>query len=157
MFGDKRALSTIIVTLIIILISLVAVGIVWVVVRNLISGGTEGIEVNSKCMNVIIEPTKVNCSNSGVSRICDVQLMRSGTGSDEIGGVKLIFKNSTSGASSNLLTLEGNIEALVGKKETGVNTTVLASAGVDTLEVTAFFKDTSGNDQICAQTGSFEF
>ena len=37
----KKGLSTIVITLIIILISLVAVGIIWVVVRNVIQTGTE--------------------------------------------------------------------------------------------------------------------
>ncbi len=155
MFGDKRALSTIVVTLIIILISLVGVGIVWAVVRNLISGGTQEIEVTAKCLNTNVEATKVNCSNSGVSVMCDAQLIRSGTGSDVIGGVKLVFKNSTSGATSNSISLNGNIEPSVGKKQTGINTTVLDTEGVNVLEVTTFFKDSSGNDQICPQTNSF--
>src|SRR4030043_2492507 len=40
---NRRGLSTIIVTLILIVISLVAVAIFWVVVRNLISQQSEGI------------------------------------------------------------------------------------------------------------------
>ncbi len=169
MFGDKRdknrkffhhnffpknrkGLSTIVVTLIIILISLVAVGIVWVMVRGLINTGTQGVGVSSKCLNINVEATAVNCSNLGASRICDVQLMRSGTGSDAIDGVKLIFKNSTNGVSSSLISISGNIEPLVGKKQTGINTTILNTVGVNEVDVTAFFKDTSGNDQICSQT-----
>jgi hypothetical protein len=151
---DERGLSTIVVTLIMILISLVAVGIVWVVVRNLISGGTAGVEISAKCLNVVIEPTKVNCSDVDDISYCDITLKRTGTGSDEIGGVKLVFRNSESGASSNLINLDGNIEPLVGKTETGINTNV---NGADVVEVTAFFKDASGNEQICSQTGSFEF
>lgn len=152
---NKSGLSTIIVTLLIILISLVAVGIVWAVVNNLVKGGTQGVEISAKCLSVVVEPTKVNCSNSGVSVMCDVQLMRTGTGSDELGGVKLLFKNSTNGASSNLISISGNVEQLVGLKKTGINTTLLSSQGANTLEVTAFFKDSGGNDQICPQTGSF--
>jgi hypothetical protein len=152
---NKKGLSTIVVTLLIILISLVAVGIVWAVVNNMIKGGTQGVEVSAKCLNVVIEPTKVNCSGGTTNVICDVQLMRTGTGSDIIGGVKLLFKNATSGASSSLIRLEGNIEQLIGKKQTGINTTLLSSEGANTLEITAFFKDSGGNDQNCAQTGSF--
>jgi len=44
MKANKRGLSTIVVTLIIILISLVAVGIVWVVVNNLIKGEQEALK-----------------------------------------------------------------------------------------------------------------
>ena len=41
MFKDKRGLSTIVVTLILIVLSLVAVGVVWVVVSNLLNTGTQ--------------------------------------------------------------------------------------------------------------------
>jgi hypothetical protein len=151
---NRRGLSTIVITLIIIVISLVAVGLVWVVVRNLINAGTGGLEINSKCLNIVIDPAKINCSNAGVSVMCDVQFTRTGTGNDVINGVKLVFRNSTSGASSNLISLSGNIEKLVGKKQTGINTSLLNTQGVNTLEITAFFKDTAGNDQSCPQTFS---
>lgn len=154
MFGDKRGLSTIVVTLIIILISLVAVGIVWVVVRNVIQGGTKTIESNANCITVDVEATSVNCSSAGVSRICDVTLQRSGTGTDAIGGVKLVFKNATAGTSSGLISVAGDIQPLLTKTQTGINTTI---SNVDTVEVTAFFRDASGNDQICAQTNPFKF
>lgn len=151
---NKRGLSTIVVTLIIILISLVAVGIVWVVVRNVINAGTQGVDVSSRCLNINVEATAVNCSSAGSSRMCDVQLMRSGTGSDAIAGVKLVFKNTTAGTSSSLVNVAGNIEPLVGKKQTGINTTLVSA---NRIEVTAFFKDTSGNDQICQQTNPLGF
>jgi len=154
MLGDKKGLSTIVVTLIIILVSLVAVGIVWVVVRNLINAGTQGVDVSSKCININVEATAVNCSSVGVSRICDVTLTRTGTGSDTIAGVKLVFKNTTAQTSSPLISLLGNIQPLVAKTQTGINTSLTS---VNRVEVTAFFKDASGNDQICLQTNPFGF
>jgi hypothetical protein len=157
MIGDKRGLSTIVVTLIIILLSLVAVGVVWVVVRNLVSGGSQGVEISSKCLSVNVEATKVNCSAGTTDMVCDLQLMRTGTGSDEIGGVKLVFKNDTSGVSSNLVSVSSNIEPLVGLKQTGVDTGILVADGVDKVEVTVFFKDASGNEQICSETNPFSF
>jgi len=155
MISDKRGLSTIVITLIIILISLVAVGIVWVVVRGVIQGGTAQIDITAKCLGVDIAATKVNCSSIGVSRICDVQLTRTGTGTDVIGGVKLVFRNITAQTSpSGLINVEGNIDPLVWKLQTGINTTL---ASVDNVQVTPFFKDASGNDAICSQTNSFTF
>ena len=41
MNSNKRGLSTIVVTLILIVLSLVAVGVVWVVVSNLLNTGTQ--------------------------------------------------------------------------------------------------------------------
>jgi len=155
MFGDKKGLSTIVVTLIIILISLVAVGIVWVVVRNVIQGGTDVMASSAKCIVTDVEATAVNCTPLGASRMCDITLRRQGTGTDPIGGVKLVFKNTTLGTSSSLINLVGNIEPLLVKTQTGINSTL--TVGVNRVEVTAFFDDESGNDQICGQTNSFTF
>ncbi len=169
MFGDKRdksqrffhynfftknrkGLSTVVVTLIIILISLVAVGIVWVVVRGILSGGTEGIEINNKCLSTVVEATSANCTSVGGNQVCDVQLMRSGTEASEIEGVKLVFRDSVAGESSNLISVDGNIEVLVGKKQTGIDTTL---ASVDRLDVTVFFKDSAGKERFCSQTNTF--
>ena len=156
MKANKRGLSTIVVTLIIILISLVAVGIVWVVVNNLIKGGAGSAEIAAKCIGVTVEATAVNCSKptGNANYMCTVQLMRSGTEGDAIGGVKLIFRNSTSGASSPLIGIEGNIEALVGKRITGTNTSFTA-AGASKLETTAYFTDDSGVDTLCPQKDEF--
>jgi len=157
MIGDKRGLSTIIVTLIIIGISLISVGIVWVVVRNLIGSQTGTIEITSKCLNTYVDATAINCTSVGTnvpSRICDVSFMRTGAGSDVIGGIKLVFRNTTAQTSSNLITVSGNIEPLVGLRKTGINTTL---GGVNKLETTVFFTDDSGNGQTCLQTSPFTF
>jgi hypothetical protein len=154
MIGDKKGLSTIVVTLIIILLSLVAVGIVWVVVRNIVVGGGAGIEISSKCLAVDISASKVDCSNGVTNKVCNVTFARAGTGSDVIGGVKLVFKNSTSEVSSTAISIPGDIAPLVGKKQTGIDTLVTNANGVNSLDVTVFFKDDTGVEQLCAQTNT---
>jgi len=147
---EKRGLSTIVITLIIILLSLVAIGIVWIVVNNLIRGGTEGISVGAKCLNIYIEATSVVCDGGE----CDVALQRTGIEDDEIGGVKLVFRDSTAGTSSSLIDEPGNIEVLVGKIIDNIDTGL---DNPDKIEVTAYFEDSSGNEQICSTTSSYEF
>ncbi len=154
---NKRGLSTIVITLIIILLSLVAVGVVWLAVNRLIKGGSEGIDINAKCLGVNLEATAAKCYNIGTSKMCNVTLMRTGTESGAIAGAKLVFRNETSGAVSSLIDLPGNIAPLVGKVQNGINTTLTTSIGVNKLEVTAFFKDASENEQLCSQTTSLSF
>ncbi len=149
---NKKGLSTIVVTLIIILLSLVAVGVVWGVVNNLIKSGSEGVDVSSKCLNINIEATAVNCS--GVATIaCTTRLQRTGTGTDPIAGVKLIFSNETAGLSSALLDEIGNIEVLVGK----VKTFDTGIANANKVMVTPYFLDASGKEKLCTQSSSFDF
>jgi hypothetical protein len=62
---EKRGLSTIVVTLIIILVSLVAVGVIWIVVRNVIQTGSQQISMgqfslDAKIMNVNLENNSNN-------------------------------------------------------------------------------------------------
>ena len=144
----KRGLSTIIVTLIIILLSLVAVAVVWVVVRNLITSGSEGIDISAKCLKTNLEATKVSCSTSVGIRYCNVTLSRTGTGIDALGGVKLVFKNSTTGTNSPLIDVAGDIQPLVGKIQPGINTTL---PGVNEVDVTPYFQDVSNNPRLCDQ------
>lgn len=149
---NKKGLSTIVVTLIIILLSLVAVGVVWGVVNNLIKSGSEGVDVSSKCLNINIEATAVNCSGA-TTIACTTRLQRTGTGTDSIAGVKLIFSNETAGLTSALLDELGNIEVLVGK----VKTFDTGIASTDKVMVTPYFLDASGKEKLCTQSSSFDF
>ncbi len=158
MFKDKKGLSAVVITLIIILLSLVSIGILWVVVGKIIGGGTKEIETSSKCLNTRIEITRANCTDGSTNKICDVTLMRTGTENSPIGGVKLVFRNQTSEvSSSSVINILGNIEPLVGKKETGIDTKITNADGVNRVEAIVFFADASGNEQICSQTNYLAF
>ncbi|VVB82999.1 Uncharacterised protein [uncultured archaeon] len=158
MIQNKRGLSTIVVTLIIVVLSLVAVGVVWAVVNGLLKTSSSNVDINSKCLGVSVEATRANCSDA-TSNVCTVTLSRTGTGADQIAGVKLIFKNDSAGAVSGLIDVPGDVPPLAGltvTRDTGVaKTTFLGN--FSTVQVASYFKDASGNAQICAQTTSFNF
>ena len=61
----KRGLSTIVATLIIILLVLVATGIIWVVVRNVIKGNAEQIDLGKLTLDLNIE--KIGISGDDIS------------------------------------------------------------------------------------------
>ena len=56
---NKRGLSDVITTLIIILLVLVAVGIIWVVVRNVVQSGSEQIDITTRCVAVDLRAVSV--------------------------------------------------------------------------------------------------
>ncbi|MDD5012383.1 MAG: hypothetical protein PHQ66_01930 [Candidatus Nanoarchaeia archaeon] len=84
--NNKRGLSTIIMTLIIILVSLVAVGIFWVVVQNLIKGSSENIGFGSLTLNAEIKGVQIDNSSNNVSLI-----VKRNTGEGDMTGIKFIF------------------------------------------------------------------
>ena len=96
MINNKKGLSAIIVTLIMILLVIVAAGLIWVVIRNVVSESTEQISTGTACLNVNVGATKVTNDTTGL--IYYVTLTRGASGED-IGGVNLILTNA-SGTSS---------------------------------------------------------
>ena len=72
MIKQKKGLSTVVTTLIIILLVLVAVGIIWIVVRGVIEGGTKEIDYGVKCLKTDVRATAATCDAAS----CDVNLYR---------------------------------------------------------------------------------
>ena len=147
---NKRGLSAIITTLLVILLVLVAVGIVWGVVSGVLTGGAEELEFSAKCLSVDVRATAVLCTGAD----CVVTLERTGTNNDAIGGVKLVFRDSVNSESSSVIDVLGDIPALAGRTTASIPSEVTAP---DSVGVTAYFVDASGNEQFCAQTATKNF
>ena len=90
---NKRGLSAVVTTLMIILLALVAVGVLWLVVGNLISEESEIFEAKSKLFfeQVNIKSVKID---SGDELSLVVSLQKLG-GSSNLKSVKIITSSST--------------------------------------------------------------
>lgn len=144
---NKRGLSAIVATLIIILLVLVAVGIIWVVVRNVIQGGAEQVDLNTKCMAVDVRAVGVTGEDGNYS----VTLKRV-AGGEEIAGVKIALFNNT--ANSGVLDGFLILSELETRTETFEETNI---TNANKLEFTVYFEDESGNEALCSQTTPFTF
>lgn len=144
MKNNKRGISNIIVTLMMIVLVLVAVAIVWGVVNNILEGGAEQINLGTKCLDVNVRATNLAC----IGTVCDVTVTRN-AGGEDIGGIKLIFTNST-GTENYIHDVSGNMAPLEVKTETSINTIGVSDA--DNVEVVVYFKDALGNEQLCSTT-----
>ncbi len=156
--NNKKGLSAIVATLLIILLTLVAVGIIWIVIRNVVQSGTEQINIDAMCVSASVEVISV--TNSG-GNLYDVVVTRK-SGDDPIGGVKLVFTGDPGSNSSVVTAKVGNGEAL------GTNFGVLSSKtinGIDLSDVTnpnkvtasVYFLDASGKEQICNTASMYTF
>ena len=143
----KKGLSAVVTTLIIILLVLVAVGIIWTVVRNVVETGASKIDITSKCLAVdvrAVSVAEVDPGNYSVS-------LERRAGGEEIGGVKINFFNDTGNS--------GVLEFGIAIGELNTETAIL-EAGItnaNNIQFTVYFKDESGNDVSCSQTGEFNF
>ncbi|MEM3091949.1 MAG: hypothetical protein QXD05_02375 [Candidatus Pacearchaeota archaeon] len=146
---NNKGLSDVLAALIIILLVLVAVGIIWIVVRNVVQQGSEQFDFERKCLAIDLRAVGVE-SISGEPGNYSVTLRRA-AGGDNIAGIKVALLNAT-GDSSQILefgTLSPTQEA---KRK--------ISAGIlnaSRLDYTPYFIDASGNQRLCSQTGQFNF
>ena len=153
MIHNKKGLSEIVVTLILVLLAIVAVGVVWIVVNNVLKGGEGKINLASSCSDVNVEPTVATNSSDA---IYSITMTRSASG-DEIAGVKAIIRNATG---SWVHTEVGNIAPLATKTIT-ITMDSLTQSGVVTnankVEITPYFTDASGKEQLCSVVYPLEF
>lgn len=142
---DKRGLSTIVATLLIVLLVIIAVGLVWFVIRGTLESGAGQAGIGAKCLELNMEATKVTCTAAG---ICDATIHRS-AGGDAIAGVKLVFSN---GDNSFTHSINESITELQTKTESDV---VTAITNVTKVDVVPYFEDESGNEQLCSAVSTF--
>ena len=148
---EKKGLSTVVTTLIIILLVLVAVGIIWGVVSNLLNRSTGTIDVTTKCLDINLEVQSVAITDPALSNATyTVTLHRTPTGTDEI-GAKINFFNATE--NSGILDFDELMEPL----DTN-SVEFVAISGVTYIEYTPYFLDTKSNTAVlCPNTQTFEF
>jgi len=145
----KEGISDIIVSLIMIVIVLGAIAVVWVLIKGFIGGGTEQVNLGTKCLNLDIKPTGLKCSGTN-NAVCDVVVER-GTGGEDIAGVKLIFTNSSE-AQNYVYDFPGNINVLETKSASSVSTGI---TNANKVELVVYFNDSSRESQLCSGRSSF--
>lgn len=150
--NNKKGLSAIIVTVLLIGLTIVAVGVVWAVVNGVLQRGASNTDLSAKCLDIIVTATSVTCGETPA--VCVVRLERTGSRDDAISGVKMVFENAAGDRSASPATYSSPIAQLGNAQATGVVT------GINTptkVEVTVFFTDASGNTQYCPQPSKFSF
>lgn len=83
---SRRGLSEIVANLLIILLVLVAIGVVWVVVRNVLSSGASNVELGQFTFDISIKSAYVSGTNIVVG-------VRRSPGGGELLGMKFVFSN----------------------------------------------------------------
>jgi hypothetical protein len=152
MINNKKGLSTVVTTLIIILLVLVAIGIIWVVIRGIVEGGSAGVDFATKCLNVDVRAVSPSvCTATD----CDIYLERK-AGGDSIAGVKMVFTNTTLGV-SNVVPREGDIAPLATNLTSNIDPNLASNEIPNKVAITAYFEDDAGVEYLCSQNPSYEF
>ncbi len=134
---NKKGLSTIVTTLIVILLTLVAVGIVWAVISGVLKTGVSTVDTDSECLKIDLKASNVNCVTFGSNSNCSVKITRS-PGGITFAGLKVIFKSNS--VSSSVTDVPGNIAEL-GSATVQVNS--IGANDTNKVEITPYFKEGS--------------
>jgi len=149
-------MSAVVTTLIIILLVIVALGIIWVVIKNVLVRGTEQVELAQKCREIDLEVVKME-DTLGDGTNYDITLKRSGAG-ETIAGIKILLSNTTDNTYSDVLTdFDTNIKPLGTAVETGIDTSSSPVINANEIDLTPYFKDGAGEEEICPTTTTIEF
>src|SRR3989344_4050942 len=89
---NKKAVSPIIATLMIVLLTIVIFAIIAVVVRNTTKSGSENIALSNKCLEVDMQITKVSQNSLNNSQY-EVILSRESGGDFDVDNVVLVFES----------------------------------------------------------------
>ena len=151
---NRKGLSTVVATLIIILLVLVAVGIIWAVVKDILQQGSETVDINVKCLAIEVNAVSVSETSAGVY---DVTFVR-GSGKGDIGGIKMnVFNDDVSSGIIDFGSAISVLETQTRTMDTTVGGEITRIDGGNKIKFIVFFLDESGKEQLCSQIKEFEF
>ena len=145
MLRDKKGLSTVITTIIIVAIGLVAVAIVFAVVQNLLSKSGTDIDFMTKCQDAGFAITDVTCHSTNPDK-CDVTVKRT-SGSQPVDGIRVVVSDGS--VSSTPKDSAGDLQ--VGATRT-VTSITMPSGSSDVVQAEVYPYFTEGSvTKVCPQ------
>ena len=140
---NRRGISSIIATLILILLTIVLIGIVWVVVSGIVTTSTKQINSGAQCSGSAVQITAASCTQTGGD--CNVSIQRT-LGSDTIGGVRVVFVNAAGNSSYN--DTVGNVQTLGYANVQDWQPNV---SNVSEIDAAVYFTDAAGTKNPCPE------
>lgn len=146
---NKKGLSTIVTTLIIILLVLVAIGIIWSVVKGLLDDSRDDISNSKKCLDIEFSVSSLDTRD--VNETTALTLRRSPSGIDDEVGVKVMLYSSDTNTQLQYFGGEdAPIEFGMGDVQTAdVNTSTIQNDDVTQVDLIPYFIDEAGSEVVC--------
>jgi len=143
---DKKGLSQIVTTVIIILLVIVAIALIWGVVSKLLSDKGTQITNQGKCIDINLQATKIVPVTVNGTTNYTVTVQRKMGGDGTVATAKLIFYNSS--ASSNISSSFGTFT----NPGDVLTKTVSGVANATKVDVNSYILDDSGKSLFCGTT-----
>src|SRR3989304_5627712 len=143
--SSTKGLSDVVTTLVIILISLVAIGVVWVVIQNVIQKGSEQVELGQFTLDLQIKAVQVQDEN------VTIVIVKRNPGEGEFVGMNFIFSD---GQNSEIIRENISLQELEEKTFTFTLTTISTSA-LKSVSVAPIYRPSSGRETIGSVSDMF--
>jgi len=141
---NKKGLSGIVTTLIIILLVLAAVGLVWKPISDMLSGGTSSMSKSTLCTGLDFKINKAEVSGTDV----EVTIERGATAKDQDPGVKVVMYDNA--GSSVVAATSSETWSILQKQMVTVGMDTLTD--VESVKVYPVFTDEeTGEEVVCDQ------
>jgi hypothetical protein len=140
----KRGLSTVIVTLILILVSIVAVGIIWVVVRNILNSGTNQVDFGKFTLSLDVKNAYVQNDNLSVD-------VKRNAGQGELTQIKFLLSD---GENSEVITQDTNLKELE-ERVFSLHLTILNASRVIKVSIVPVFKASDGTNSFGQESSTY--
>ena len=147
MLNNKKGISAIVMTIIMVGLVLVAVGIVWTVVLNIIEGQSESLDYNQDCLGINFEISDLSCNFENCTFVIE---RKTGSG-NPIDGMGVTF--SSGSESGQELSLKGNIAATITKSDVSHE---LANSIPTRVDARIYFEIDDDSNHYCSQIISSE-
>ncbi|MDD5012148.1 MAG: hypothetical protein PHQ66_00670 [Candidatus Nanoarchaeia archaeon] len=145
-FSSEKGLSTIIMTMILILVSLAAIGILWVVINNLLKGSSENVGLERLTLSAEIKEVSIDNSSNNVSL-----LIRRNVGGGNLVGMKFFFYNDTS---TEVITQYIALEQL--KEENFLFHLMMNVSNLNKISIVPVFSSVSGKENVGTVADTFD-
>ncbi len=141
----KKGLSEVVITIILILLMLVAVGVVWIVIRNVISEGGEQVSLGMLTLNLEIENVQVNSGS------IDVRVKRN-AGKGDLAGINFIISDGVNTEVIKKETTMGELETV------NFNLDIMMNANnAESVSIAPIFLSESGKEIIGNEVDTYKF
>jgi len=143
---NSKGLSEVVTTLIIILLVLVAIGIVWVVVNNILQSGAEQAEIERFTLDLDIKSVKIQENN------VTVVVVKRNPGEGDFVGLNFVFSD---GKNSEIIRQNASLKELDTKSFT-FTLTEINPLNLKTVSIVPIFKLSSGKEALGIITDIFD-
>lgn len=138
MFKDKKGISTVVATILIVLVAVIAVVMVWAILKPTLEGLTKKISAN--CLDIDLEVVSASCDANNAT-----VTVKLNTG--KISGLKLILSNGTDSESINETNIPDELEMKT------YTVTDISVSSINSANVAAVIGEADdGTEKVCAPT-----